>query len=416
MMVMKQMLKPMWPHNSVQTSSVLKKKMNRLSQLAKLAIQVFQKQIANLGYQPFVHFELEGGYTPDCPVGGKKEGLLDYVGINRALCDLAIQALLKPEYWQCQWEYVSKFEGQSSLKVAEDLDAALFLLPALLKKFGAQKVYIKPIIWGGDRGRLATGSKILFSSDKKIVHIPNAIQINISATDEKGENIIPVGGVGECLQQCLLNTSYECSLLFLPEQEAFDRLQLKQRFGLEKELCSPDDLSGGHQGSIALYKQWGKHNQMMGVIPLLYDGKGRVLTSIQDWRPLSRVEHRLGAASQYFNSYVNVVFALANLADALKQKQGVSTQDSQDKDQTQVNLGDSDALLLAKPKNLPSSLLNDGKNMGAVEVFLKGQWFETTINQAVADMKKTDNLSIPINLGSMLKQAVLDLYSSPIKI
>ncbi len=402
--------------DSAHTDPILKKMTNRINRLAILAIHVFQNRIANLGYQPNVHFELEGAYTPRCPVGRNNEGLLNYDGINQALGELSIQALLKPEYWRFQWEYVSKFEGQSPLKVAEDLDAALFLLPKLLKKFGAQDVFIKPVIWGGDQSRLASGSQTLLSSEKKSVHIPNAIQINISAFDENGENAIPINGVGERLQQCLLNTSYECSLLFLPEQEAFDRLQLKRRFGLERELCSPDDLSGGQQGSIALYKQQGKHNQKMGLSPLLYDSKHRVLTSSHDWRALSRVEHRLGAASQKFNPFVNVVFALANLADALKVKRSSHTQCSQKHYGNQVNPDCSDSAGLSNAKDLPRSLFNDGKNVGAFEIFRKGQWFAAAVNQTVGEIKEIDKQSIPLNLGSLLKQAVLDFYCTSIKI
>ena len=162
-----------------------------------------------------------------------------------------------------------------------------------------------------------------------------------------------------------------------------------------------------------MYKQRGKHNQKMGLSPVLYDSKHRVLTSTQNWRALSRVEHRLGAASQYFNPFVNVVFALANLADALKQKRNSPTRRSREYNQNQVN---PDAPCLSPTQELPRSLLNDGKNSGALEIFQQGQWFATAVNQAVAEIKEIDKKSIPLNLGSLLKQAVLDFYCTSIEV
>ena len=383
-----------------------------ISQYGRLAVEVLQCQIQYLGYSPFVHFELEGGYIPSDRNSAAGRETLDYKAINRELADLSINGRLKPEYWRFQWEYVSTFEGQPPLKVADDLVLALKVLPSLLNKNGAQKIFIKPVMWGGDQSRLETECKTIFSAKKQTVHVPNAIQINISAVDKTEQNVIPNEGLGESLQQCLLETSRECSLLFLPEQEAFERLQLKDRFGLSRELSSPNDLSGGHQGSIALYKKLGKHNQLMGEIPVLYDNRQTVIVSKQDWRPLSRIEHRLGASSLLYNPYANTAFALANLCDALLQ--GSYRQTSSDRGGgSGINVPHNCKQL---DQNLPVSLYRKSDKFGAYELFENGQWFENTINQSVTEVTARGELNVPAKLGSLLKQAVLDLYNRRIKI
>ena len=387
-----------------------------ISEYGKLAVEVLQRQLTQRGYKPHVHFELEGGYIPQSSTHRTGHDTLDYDTINQALAGMSIQGRLKPEYWHYQWEYVSTFQGQSPLKVAADLESVIKILPALLKYNGAEEVFIKPVLWDGDRGRLAPGCDTIFSAETKSVHVPNAIQINISAVDANNENVIPNQGIGESLQRCLLVTSYECSLLYLPEQEAFDRLRLKEQFGLSRELCSPNDLSGGHQGSIALYKEKGKHNQLMGDIPLLYDSKHSVIASRQEWRPLSRIEHRLGASSKLFNPYVNTAFALANLSDAL-------TTSSKNVDQIggrQLAGSKYDAKCGpdadSKPRQLPDSLYSCCDKLGAVELFECGVWLENKINQCVRDTRSNKIEPVPDDLGSLLKQAILSFYEKGVAI
>ena len=381
-----------------------------ISEYAKLAVEVLQRQLAQRGYKPHVHFELEGGYVPQSSTHRAGHDTLDFDTINQVLAGMSIQGQLKPEYWRYQWEYVSVFQGQSPLKVASDLESVIKILPTLLKKNGADEVYIKPVIWNGDRGRLAPDCDSVFSADIKPVHVPNAIQINISAVDMNNENVIPNHGVGERLQRCLLDTSYECSLLYLPEQEAFDRLRLKEQFGLSRELCSPNDLSGGHQGSIALYKEKGKHNQLMGDIPLLYDSKLNVIASRQEWRPLSRIEHRLGASSKLFNPYVSTVFALANLSDALTaSSKNIDQMDGQRMVASKCDVNGMPHTE-SNSRKLPDSLYSRGDKLGAVELFERGMWLENKINQCVKETRSDKIDRIPADLGSLLKQAILSFY------
>lgn len=370
-----------------------------ISRYGKLAIEVLQDQIAQLGFTPYVHFELEGGYIPQPAMHKKGNAPLDYDTINQALAEISIQGRLKPEYWRHQWEYFSSFEGQTPLKVATDLAWVIQNLPIILKQNGAKEVYIKPVVWGGDRGRLAPDCDNIFSAATELVHVPNAVQMNISAVDARHDNVIPRQGMGEYLQFRLLRTSCECSLLYLPEPEAFERLQLKDRFGLSRELSSPNDLSGGHQGSVALYREKGKHNQLMGEEPLLYDSKHSVIATKQNWRPLSRIEHRLGASSLLFNPYAAAAFALANLSDALI---AIST-----------SRNESDTTRLP-PDKLPTSLFGRGNDLGAFELFEQGMWLNNKINQCVADTRNKSEKTIPDDLGDLLKQAVLALYKKRI--
>lgn len=362
--------------------------MSEINRLATMAIRVLQHHIGSYGYIPRIHFELEGGYRRCDP---QKE--IDFDAINLALKKLNILGELKREYWQNQWEYVSDFAGQSPLKEAEDFASATQVLPKLLKRFGACEVIIRPILWQGDQGRLEAGCNNIFSTDKRPVHIPNAVQVNISA-DKDGKNIIPVDGFGERLQQRLLDTSFECCLLYLPETEGYQRLKLKQDFDLDAELSSPHELSGGHQGSIALYKDKGKHNQPLGLTPLVFDHQHRVIASSQSWHSQSRIEHRLGAASMQYNPYVNVAFALCNLLETI------------------IEVEQNQPMVEAPKHHLPVSLFSENGQPGAFEVFDEGNWFNQAINRSLAAIKNTNNQFAQVrdDLGDALKRSIIDQY------
>ncbi|WDE14653.1 hypothetical protein H3N35_24525 [Thalassomonas haliotis] len=366
--------------------------------MARRVIVLLESYIQQLGYTPAVHFELEGCYRFPS-YHAKRE--LDFALVNRQLRCLGIDAELVPEYWSHQWEYVSVFNGQAPLKEADNLAFALEKLPYLFARQGVEQTLIKPVIWYGDNGQLAPGCNNVFSSDVRAVHIPNAVQINISASDDSGENIIAKHGFGEYLQQCFLQTSLGCCLLYLPEEDAFERLALKSRYGLAKELCSPVDISGGHQGSIALYKQYGKHNQDMGVEPLLYGAGNQVLLSRKNWRKTARIEHRLGASSCHYNPYLNVVFALANLIDALEVYNNKGCE---------AGLKPSPA-----PVALPAALNHDKDGFDAVSLFARQRWFRERINAVqlyMQTVKGLADLSVENSgkLGDKLQNRVLAKY------
>lgn len=361
------------------------------------AINLLQQYIQHLGFSPAIHFELEGCFQ----VNTKERGFsLNYPEINQQLVRADIDGELVAEYWHNQWEYVSLFNGQSPLKEAENLTRAIKIIPFILGKQGVIKTLIKPVVWAGDKGKLVKGSSEIFTNETRAVHIPNAVQLNVSATDSLGDNIIFDGGFGEYLQQCFIDTSLNCCLLYLPEEEAFERLALKSKYGLAAELCSPIDISGGHQGSIALYKEVGKHNQAMGEEPLLYDHNNKVLISQQNWQKTARIEHRLGASSLKYNAYFNIIYALLNLIDALEvYKQGRCRE-----------------LLRKKTprQDLPCSLYDNalGTNVGAISLFENDSWFSESLNKISCRMIDAKNNQLPDQkqLGDKIKQMVLASY------
>lgn len=371
-------------------------------------ICLLQSYLERLGYQAQIHFELEGCYRIDSRV--KNTQRLNFSAINQHLLSLNIDGEIVSEYWRNQWEYVSLFNGQTPLKEAQNLQKAITQLPTLFKLFygdlGLVDTLIEPVVWSGDHGKLAQGSKQIFTHDSRAVHIPNAVQLNVSVLDAKGNNLIAKEGFGEYLQYCFLRTSLECCLLYLPEEAAFERLALKTRYGLSQELCSPVDISGGHQGSVALYKKLGKHNQKMGEEPFLYDKYNKVLSVQQNWQKTARIEHRLGAASIDYNPYLNVIYGLLNVVDtieAYEKNQYLSPP-------------------YFAPIPLPQSLLTDEldeNGLGAIDLFKASSWFSQGINtiaEKCIDLKVNNALDCPIRLGDKIKQMVLDNYQKRITI
>lgn len=358
--------------------------------LAKQTIAWLEQLIANMGYTPVLHFELEGGFQP--AFTGQ---MIDFDKVNQAFKLLDIDGVLIPEYWQNQWEFVSSFNGQSPLKEANNLANVFHYLPKLLKQQGIPKTFISPVIWSGDSGQLASGSKNIFTQGERAVHIPNAIQVNLSVKNSDGINLIAEDLLGEYLQQLLIENSLACSLLFLPDEASFERLALKTKYGLNDELCSPNDISGGHQGSIALYRKIGKHNQALGVKPLVLSANKEALITEQDWQLTARVEHRLGAASLAYNPYINVIFALLNLYQALSVYKSGNLKQSLKK--------------LPESQPLPNSL--DGQGESALNLFKQDTWFESSLNSLVEDnVDSAKERRISHGLGSELKKQILAQY------
>ncbi|GLX79249.1 hypothetical protein tinsulaeT_25890 [Thalassotalea insulae] len=367
-----------------------------LNSLAKSVILLLQNHISRLGYTPVIHFEWEGCYRSH---NGSKA--VNFSQINQRLQQMDIGGKLIPEYWAHQWEYVSLFNGQSPLMEAEYLTQAMTCLPKLFAEQGIEQTLIKPVVWAGDKGKLAQGCENIFSDDGRAVHIPNAIQMNISVNNALGKNIVTDGGFGEYLQYCFLRSSLACSLLYLPEEEAFERFALKSKYGLADELCSPSDISGGHQGSVALYKKYGKHNQSMGETPLVYDHLHQVIVSEHLWQQTARIEHRLGASSVFYNPYINVIYALVNIIDALQAYKETSCQ----------------ALTpeVFEPIALPLSLYCQQDAPGAITLFAQDNWFADAIDKVEqSEMQSSDNSQQPGSMvGTRLKSAILDRYQRP---
>lgn len=362
-----------------------------LDDLAIKAICILQSYLSSQQLFAHVHFELEGCVRSKT----QQTVIIDFTKINQAIAFHGIEGELVPEYWRNQWEYVSLFAGQSPLKEAQNLTKVMKILPILFKQQGIDEVLINPVIWGGDQAQLLHGSKNIFQGLNKTIHIPNAIQINVSISDDKHNNLIATSLLGEYLQQSFINTSLNCALLYLPEHDAFERLKLKSEYGLNDELCSPIDISGGHQGSIALYREYGKHNQMLGEDVLIVNHLNEPLVKQVNWQRTARVEHRLGAASLHYNAYVNVVFALLNVIDAVEMFHEAL-------DQYQFN---------NVSQALPLSLYDDKQGVGAYSLFKEDTWFEQRLNQIEKSMivDKSDQL---LNIGSLIKYAILHKYQN----
>lgn len=364
------------------------------------AITLVQNYLEQLGYTPQLHFELEGCYRFENNADQK----LNFNQVNQCLRELNIEGEIVCEYWRNQWEYVSLFNGQTPLKEAHNLQQVITKLPQLFQQIYGKitniETLIQPVVWSGDQGKLVLGSDNIFTNDTRAVHIPNAVQLNVSVLDSSGKNLIAEEGFGEYLQNCFLRTSLECCLLYLPEEAAFERLALKTQYGLAQELCSPVDISGGHQGSIALYKKLGKHNQKMGEEPLLYDSHNNVLSVQQNWKKTARIEHRLGAASIYYNPFINVLYGLINVLDAVKAYE-----------QESCLLTDNFTAI-----SLPPSLFTDIESttiLGAVDLFKSSTWFSESINfieEKTTSVKVKNVFNCPIKLGDKIQQAILAQY------
>lgn len=327
------------------------------SQRVQQCILSCEHWLQNQGYSAKVHFELEGMVAfPD----GQE---IDFQRLDNELRHYGIAAQIKKEYWPGQWEYVSDMAGQSPLQEARYLYRSMKLLPVLLKQQGASRVFLDPVVWHGSGQRYTHGSDAIFAEQTGTVHVPNAIQINVSVDDHNGKNLMPDSGIGEWLQYQLLQTSYANCLLYLPEADAYERLALRTVYGLDTELSSPWELSGGYQGSIALYKEKGKHDQPMGVKTLLLGTDNQPLISEENWRETCRVEHRLGATSEKYDPFVNVLFILLNVIEAIEQWK---------KSQTPPDFH-------ARP--LPQSLKDKDGKQGALSLFASDQWFSHRINQ-----------------------------------
>lgn len=361
-----------------------------VNQLARQVIVLLEQYLHTLGFQAVVHFEIEGCYRSN------NGTILDFDMANRELKYAGVQGKLVPEFWQQQWEFVSDFNGQTPLVEAQSADKAIKLIPHLFKKQGITETVISPVVFNGDTRRMIKGSKQFFTHEKRHVHIPNAIQLNVSVNDGDGENIVAKDSFGQRLQQCFINTSQQCALLYLPEPLAYERLLLKEKYGLDDELCSPSDISGGHQGSIALYLEKGKHNQMMGATPLLYDHHQKVILNTVNWRKTARVEHRLGASSRFYNPYINVVYALLNVIDTLNNESTTHTSSG-----------------AKQGYCLPQCLYDSEQGLGAVELFAGESWFAHRINKIERYLYQTGVNPQGFEyqtLGDKLKRAYLSQY------
>lgn len=374
-----------------------------------------QQLLAKQGLCPALHFEMEGTITPAQP-----HPFPFLTEVNQQLKQRGIPGELQKEFWPGQWEYVSSFAGQTPLEEASYLQRVIDELPSLFSQFGATSTSFTPVTWRATTGRMISDSRQIFSTSTAPVHIPNAIQINVSILDiHSKKNLFASSLLAELFQQRLLETSYSCCLLFLPEEDAYRRLALRHDYGLDQELCSPFDISGGHQGSIALYREKGKHNQRLGIQPLLLATNGDVLIEDCNWQIQSRVEHRLGATSLKYCPWLNALYMMLNLLEAVTLWQTLTIEAQQahltgisPAKQTLPNcLGDYRELSQQGLDNQKVTPTEETAKT-ALGRFMQDSWFESAINK-LANTLPVDQAIVELgNVGKWLKQSVLTQYQA----
>ncbi len=375
-----------------------------LTILAKKAIYLLETQLAAYKLTPMLHIELEGCYKLNKSKVAHLD--IDYPAINRLLKKQNILGIVKPEFWQNQWEYASLFADQTPLQVVNDLVKALQIIPQQLKSQGAEAVYIQPVVWSGDNRGYCDNEHQLFSDTFKNIHIPNAIQINISVRNKNNVNILCCNHYGEQLQRLLLKTSFACALLFLPEQASYERLVIRNKFKLSAELKSPNQLSGGHQGGIAFYKTHNKHNKLINGNTLVDTNNQPLSYNAQYWQQAARIEHRLASSSMLYNPYINAAFILANVV-AISQDYLDSNEHYQEDITTEI-CADTE-----KTKQLPHSLYTDKKSKGAIDIFRESNWLSQQLNRSANWLYKKDPNKLkntPLNIGTQLKEYILAQY------
>lgn len=385
--------------------------MTRLIEYSKLLITAYEALFESYGLRPLVHFEVEGVYGTDDQRLSSCHQAANFSKINQQLASLGIPGEVKPEFWKGQWEYVSLFNGQSPLEEAGYVSRAVELLPTLFARQGFNRFFYQPVLWFGDGVRMAGSEGLVFSPKTQAVHIPNAIQLNLSVLDDQGNNLIADTCVGELVQQRLLSTCAEHCLFFLPESDAFKRLSLRRDFNLDAELSSPQNISGGHQGSIALYRQLGKHNQKMGEEVIVVDAQNRPLMTSSNWKKTARIEHRLGASSADYCFYLNTLYALMNLWSVMRLACVPSGQ---------VDLSRLESLpeTCWQDQELPALLIDRdasdslaGSEPSALALFKNSDWFENQLVTLLEDLEIATVETEPLKeVIGLVKPAILERY------
>ena len=141
-------------------------------------------------------------------------------------------------------------------------------------------------------------------------------------------------------------------------------------------------------------KEKGKHNQAMGLEPLFFAADNSVLHYAGDWRKTARVEHRIGATSNNYDPYLNMLFILINVLEGIGKWQA------------------DEPLAKFEDKALPVSLYDQQskqeqyEKLGALSLFKNDSWFANKIDFYCQNMPNTN----VVNLGEKIKNMVLSQY------
>jgi glutamine synthetase len=133
----------------------------------------------------------------------------------------------------------------------------------------------------------------------------------------------------------------------------------------------------------------------MGVEPLIYDDKNNVIISENNWHKTTRIEHRLGASSEHYNPYLNVIFALLNVIDAIDDRENNQQVQSEEH------------------KQLPSSLHDQQHNVGAITLFANNDWFSRSIDKALSATNYQGENNTQSSTGQLFKDNYLKQFQRP---
>ena len=181
------------------------------------------------------------------------------------------------------------------------------LLNNLNKIFAPQTPIFQPILYDWQK-----------TNTEKSVHIPNSVKINLSLWRED-KNLLVDKNFAYFLQNLLIENSINNLIFFIPNQAALDRIFVKDEYDLCEELSSPNNISGGNQGSIAYYLELDKKNKPNIVDGFFNDEKN-------NWHERPRIEFRLASSSPNYNIYLHTFFVMIIALEAvLKYQQNNQT-------------------------------------------------------------------------------------------
>ncbi len=260
--------------------------------------------------KPSINIELEGVYLDNENLSQNEF----YQKANLQLKNLGIKAKLKPEFWHNQWEYESDFQIGNT---AQTIDGYKKFLENIDAIFAPQIPKLQPINYDWQKVKDLT------------IHIPNSTQINISLWNQ-GLNMLANKNYAFFLQNLLIENSINNLIFFIPNQENLDRLFLKEKYSLQDKLMSPNDISGGNQGSIACYLEKNKKNLPNDFDISADDLNYQILNREHKWQKNARIEFRLASASFEYNLELHILFVMLIVLESV-----ISYQENQNYQATQ---------------------------------------------------------------------------------
>ena len=266
-------------------------------------ITIIEEQLKSYKISSALNIELEGVYNDKENIN--KNDFYDKA--NKNLARLGIKARLKPEFWHNQWEYENNFKIGNITSIIDDYYKFINNLDNI---FYPQQAIIEPIIYNWQ--------KLTSQDDQKakIIHVPNAMQINLSLWQE-GYNLLANKNYAYYLQNLLIKNSINNLIFFIPNQLSLDRLFLRNNYDLKDKLMSPQNISGGNQGSIACYLELNKKNLDNKLNTDFTNLDYNIKNHQYNWQKYARIEFRLASASLEYNPYLHICFIMIIILESI---------------------------------------------------------------------------------------------------